>query len=265
MTFQETGVTDKHKKQLRSIGLLMGVGTIMILAGWVAASRAFDLTLETTCRLAGLSALALLIACFLMPLLLKQERYQKEKGFIVFWFVGTLTFDLLWQVPLWAIPAIHEAAHTPENLPWAIVWWSYTLTDRLYTEVTPTMVAFEIWWLLGNLFGLAGLLKMKKGHDAHAYVLLGVCGALQCYNATIYLFSGIYVDRLTSVAPDTLGTVIYWGFNGFWAAASASAGILSFRLLLAHMKCKGGETAGRGGYSTAPSGPGHNGIQEGCR
>lgn len=265
MTSPEIRITDKHKKQLRSIGILMAVGTIVILAGWAAASRIFDLTLITTCRLAGVSALALLAACFLMPLLLKQERAQKVKGFIIFWFIGTLMFDLLWQVPLWSIPAIHEAAHTPENLPWAIVWWSYTLTDRLYTEVTPTMVAFEIWWLLGNLFGLAGLVTMKKGHDAHAYALLGVCGAFQCYNATIYLFSGIYVDRLTTVAPDVLGTIIYWGFNGFWAAASASAGILSFRLLLAPVRSEGGDTSGRRGDSYAASGPKHNEITEGCR
>ena len=66
------------------------------------------------------------------------------------------------------------------------------------------MVTFEIWWLLGNLIGLTGLLKIKNGNNLHGYILLGVCGALQCYNATVYMFMGIYVDHFETIAPDLM-------------------------------------------------------------
>lgn len=98
------------------------------------------------------------------------------------------------------------------------------------------MVAFEVWWLLGNLFGLVGLLKLKSGNDHHAFLLLGVCGALQCYNATVYMFMGVYVDHMETITPDLMGQLIYWGLNGFWAVASSVASVLSFKMLLADLQ-----------------------------
>ena len=38
-----------------------------------------------------------------------------------------------------------------KHLPWAIYWWSYSVSDAMYSQITPFVVATEIWYLLGNL------------------------------------------------------------------------------------------------------------------
>jgi hypothetical protein len=221
----------KHRKQLLVIGIGMVVGIVVCLGGWVALSGVLGLEVERTCRYAGVTVMVLLFGCFVLPLFLRHPVERRIRGWIVFWFTATLAFDLFWQIPLWTIPVISAAEVVRENLWWAIFWWAYTLTDAVYKEVTPMMVAFEIWWLLGNIVGLVGLLRLWKGDDLRGFVLVGVCGALQCYNASVYLFVGVFVDRYEAVATDVLGQLIYWGLNGFWAVASCCASVLAFRML----------------------------------
>jgi len=75
------------------------------------------------------------------------------------------------------------------------------------------------------------LLKLKAGKEKEALILLTLCGALQFYNATVYMFMTVYVDHLEPIASHWMGQCIYWGLNGFWAVASITAAVMSYRLL----------------------------------
>ena len=90
-------MTDLHKKQLRLIGMVMVGGVILILGGWVVASSMFEMGVLKTCRFAGITVMLLLFTCFLLPLLLNQPHEQRIRGWVIFWFVGSLGFDLLWE------------------------------------------------------------------------------------------------------------------------------------------------------------------------
>lgn len=114
-------MTALHKKQLRLIGTIIVLGTLLILEGWVLASSWLNLEVVQTCRFAGMSVMLLLIASFLAPLFLHHAYDQRLRGWVIVWFVGSLAFDAFWEIPLWTIPAISEASHTVENLPWAII------------------------------------------------------------------------------------------------------------------------------------------------
>jgi hypothetical protein len=94
------------------------------------------------------------------------------------------------------------------------------------------MLVTEVWWFLGNLVGAAGLLMLHRGRDLVAYLLMGLCGALQAYNASMYIASNGYVDRFENIPPDPLAFLLYWGFNGFWTIAASVACVLAFRLLV---------------------------------
>lgn len=174
----------------------------------------------------------------------QQHQSRRRLGFVLFWFGGSILFDVLWQIPLWSMSTISQMPVEADSLWWCIPWWSYTVNDSLYEQVTPLVVAFEIWWMLGNLLGVAGLFKYyrqsildaneRKSNFQQALMLLCLCGTLQCYNATIYLFIACYVERLDNIAPHWESHFIYWGLNGFWAAASAVASWFSYELLLAN-------------------------------
>ena len=229
-------MTDKHKKQLKIIFVCMAAGVPIVLAAWVLVSTLTSLDLVLTCRLAGTSALLLLVSCILAPLFLPQASPARFRGFLVYWFVASLAFDLAWQIPNDLVPAIRNAPVVRENLWWAIVWWSYSLSDTHYAEVTPFMLVTEVWWFLGNIPGAVGLYMMSKGRNLLAYLLMGLCGALQAYNASMYIASNFYVDHFENIPPHPLCFVLYWGFNGFWTLAAAVACVLSFRLLLAQAR-----------------------------
>jgi len=141
-------MNEDHTRQLIRIALT-GVALMLALLIWWGsiAPPLLGLDVHTASRYSGFTVMMVLIGSFVSTLFLKQEREQRIKGYIIFWFMGSLFFDFAWEVPLWTIPAIHEASQTPENLWWAIFWWSYSLSDTLYEEVTPIMISFEIWWL----------------------------------------------------------------------------------------------------------------------
>lgn len=124
----------------------------------------------------------------------------------------------------------------PENLWWAIAWWSYGLSDSLYLDCTPLMVTFEIWWFLGNIPGGIGLIRFKEGRTREALVLFVLCGVLQCYNATVYMFMTWHVDKLEPIAKNPLSVFIYWGFNGMWAVLSLFAARIAYNLFLDELR-----------------------------
>jgi len=205
------------------------------------APQYLQLSLRQSCNIAGVCHIVLLALLFFnayKPGVARLTRQQRATGFVVFWFYASLTFNLTWQLPLWNVPFIRTAEVGSTNLWWAIVWWSYTLSDKVYFDCTPIMISIEVFWFLGNLLGLLGLIRFRGGRHSEALVLFVICGVLQCYNATLYIFMTWYVDNLTPIGPQALDKVVYWGFNCLWAVLSAVAAWMSFTLLLPRMKDK---------------------------
>ena len=91
------------------------------------------------------------------------------------------------------------------------------------------------------MISVVGLVLVWRGRDMRGFLLLGIAGALQSYNASLYM---VY-DAMTgfqNIAPhSTISLVLYWGFNPLWALAALAASVLSFRFVL--RKAKVGHTA----------------------
>jgi hypothetical protein len=227
-------MTERHKRQLLAIGLLVAIGVPVVLGSWIIASRALDLPLELTCRLAGVSSMTLLATSIVLPLFLGHSRPERQRGFVVLWFVLSVSFNLVWELPRVIFKsALAGAALSRANLPWHIAWWSYTLSDAHYHQVTPFMITVELWWLLASVLAVVGLWRLRRGDDARALLWLGVAGALQAYNASIYVVGNGVIDHYHNVGPGVLAQVLYWGFNSLWTAAATAASVMAFRLALA--------------------------------
>lgn len=242
-------LNEAHKHELWSIGA-RGLATliaVLLFWGTTAPTIFHEHDVDTLSRYSGISATVVIVGCFrssywnlLTPGLTRKRR---QMGFVLFWFSGSIFFNLVWQLPYWTIPLISKAPKTMDGLYWKIVWWSYTLHDSWYELLVPLVVAFEVWWLLGNVVGAFGLFKFyssETGCDPlvrqqqynESLVLFSICGSLQCYNATIYLFLSFYLGNFANVPNHVLSQAIFLGLNGFWACASATAATFAARILL---------------------------------
>lgn len=199
--------------------LLFVFGSIIpvMIPGW---------DVETICITCGSLVTAVVIshfvACYMLP-----AKDTREATFVVYWFLASLFFDLVWEIPLWATSIISSIPHLDKaHLKWAIIWWSYSVSDTMYRDVTRLMVTFEVWYLLGNIPGFVGLWHYVRGRTNKALLLFFVCGILQCYNATVYLAISWYVHNCETVNPR--GYFIFWGLNACWACSSAVAAALSY-------------------------------------
>jgi hypothetical protein len=222
---------------MRGLATLVAV---LLFWGTTAPTLFHEQDIYKLSRFSGVSATVVLVGCFqssysglLTPYLSVKER---RFGFVIFWFTGSLFFNLVWQLPYWSLPMIHNAPKTADGLSWKILWWSYTLHDEWYEHLTKLVIAFEIWWLAGNVVGAVGLYKVfySDGEQSYRSSLLcfAICGALQCYNATIYLFLSYYLSGFSHVPSNLLSMAVFWGLNGFWAIASATAAVFASSLLL---------------------------------
>jgi hypothetical protein len=249
---------EAHRDELWSIGK-RGLATIIaVLLFWgTTAPTAFHLDdIDLIARYSGVCVTIVIIGCFRSAyhnlLTTNITTKDRQMGFVLFWFVGSIFFDVGWQLPLWTIPAIRNAPKTMDGLWWKICWWSYTLHDTNYETATPLVVVSEIWWLLiRNLFGGVGLVKIKKyyAYDSsstssdqytrtrtqnEALLLFCVCGALQCSSALFYLFLSYFFSHFNNVPTHVSSQAVFWGLNGFWASASALAATFSSLLLLSN-------------------------------
>ncbi|HEX4459498.1 MAG TPA: hypothetical protein VIA18_16070 [Polyangia bacterium] len=224
-------MTAAHRKQLLMIGVGLALAIGVLLVGWTMVARAGLLPLTTACRLAGVSSQLLLATAIFLPLVLPQPPEARRRGFVVLWFILSVTFNFLWELPLVVFKAqLSTMAITLENLPRNIGWWSYTLSDSHYFHASPFMITVELWWLVANAFAVAGLLVWRRGKAALGQLLCGVGGALQAYNATLYIGGNGIMDHFSNVAAgSTLALVLYWGFNLLWSCAAIIASILAFR------------------------------------
>lgn len=227
-------MTDAHLRQLRRLALVILAGTPLLLAAFAAFATVTGADVVETARASAVCVMVLLAAVIFAPLLLDQPREARRRGFVVFWFLVSAFFNATWQIPLILFRGtITTAAHTPENLRKFIAWWGYGLADAHYGQVSRWMMSEELWWLLAILMSIYGLYTLRRGREPLAFVWLGVAGALESYNASLYIVENWLVDGFTNVAPhSTLSLVLYWGFNPLWAFAAGLASVYSFRFVL---------------------------------
>ncbi len=229
-------MTDAHKKRLVAIGLLVVLGVPAVLATLVVAARLGALDLVLACHLAGLACMLLLGTSITLPFFVDAPPAARRRGFVVVWFVMSAGFNLAWELPLVVFrSALTTLPFSVANLPLGIAWWGYTLSDTHYREVTPFMVTIELTWLVANAIAVLGLGKLRRGgDDTRAFVWLGVAGALQAYNAGLYVVANGVMDRYQNVASDSVfGPLLYWGFNVLWTGAAVVGSVTAFRLMLA--------------------------------
>ncbi len=227
-------MSDAHKKQLAAIAVWVAVGVPVSLAAWIAATHLTNLDVVSACRGAGVCCMLILASSIVLPLLLKQPGEARLRGFVIFWFLMSAGFNLAWELPLVLFKSwITTLEVTRANLPFGIAWWSYTLSDTIYGSVTPFMVTIEITWLLANALAATGLLRLRRDQNSIGYLLLGVAGALQSYNAGLYIVANGVMDHYSNIpSGSALAQLLYWGFNLMWSSAAAVASVVSFRLLL---------------------------------
>jgi len=236
---------EKHKDELFSIAKRGLATAIAVLSFW--GSTAPEILEEQNVfvfsRYAGAITTIVLIGCvrssfcnLLTPGLSCRER---KMGTILFWFCVSISFDLLWRLPYLALDGISKAPKTKDGMYWKIFWWSYSLNDPWYDSLNPLVTGLEIWRLLGNVTGGIGLYKyyvgdpQQKQKDYNECLLLFcVCGVLQCYNTSIYLFFSFYLGGSPSARRHILSQFVFWGLNCFWVLASATSSMFSYQLLL---------------------------------
>jgi hypothetical protein len=227
-------MTERHKKQLLRIGLLVAGGIPLVLGLWIAAARVLRLDVVTTCRLAGVSSMLLLAVGIFAPLGLDHPREARWRGFVVVWFAMSAAFNLVWELPLVIFrAALARVAITSANLPIGIAWWGYTLSDAEYRQVTPFVITIELTWLVANAIAVAGLWRVRRGDLVRGHLWLGIAGALQAYNASLYIVGNGVMDHFSNIAPGVMATLLYWGFNLLWTGAALLGSAAAFRLALA--------------------------------
>jgi hypothetical protein len=227
-------MTDAHKKKLVAIAVLIAVGIPLSLAAWITATHVTGLSVVAACRGAGVCCMLILASSIVLPLTIAAPPVARRRGFVIFWFLMSAGFNLAWELPLVLLKSwITTLEVTRANLPYGIAWWSYTLSDTIYGSVTPFMVTIELTWLVANALAATGLLRLRRGNDVGGYLLLGVAGALQSYNAGLYVVANGVMDHYSNIPTGSFtAQVLYWGFNLMWTTAALVASIVSFRLLL---------------------------------
>lgn len=229
-------LSKEHVRRLRwLVGLVVAVAIPASLAVWITVGRLRDWEPIHTARVANVSGALLLTAAIFGPLLLRRfPQPDRLRGFVIVWFVVSAFVNLTWQLPLILFKdAITGADVTNANLPRFISWWGYGSTDTHYGTVSSYMVASEVGWLVGMGAGLVGMVLLLRGRIRLGYLLMGVGGALQAYNAVYYVFQSGVVENWDNVATDSwIGPFLYFGFGTLWPLAAATASVICLRFLL---------------------------------
>ena len=237
-----TELTSKQVSTLKRIAIIGNavVAISLIFWGSFAKDNLGINSIDELCRYAGIICLLTLVTVF-------SSAYftTNRVGYVLFWFYGSIFFNFTWELPLWTIGYISKAEINHDNLRWAIIWWSYNLSDTVYRDVTKMMVTVEIWWLMGNLLGIIGLYKWNINKRAESLLLLCLCGGFQAYNASMYLFICGYIDNFEPIGKHWQNQFIYWGFNGFWCCSGLVASYNAFRILLDEYLLQGNDTKKR--------------------
>lgn len=233
-----TSLTKEHKRQLKRLALVPIIAIPVVLYGAIFLGLANDWDVVDTARGSTMGAMIIIASSVVWTLVLKQPDVQRKRGFVVFWFMCAAILNLIWQLPLsifqeWI--AIDVAPHTWENLAKFTMWWGYGFADHHYGKVTTWMMTEEAWFLLSIAMSVYGLILLRGGKDVRAYLWMGVGGATQSYNASLYIIENGLVDRFSNIpAGSIVSLILYWGFNLFWTAMSLLAAVYCFQFLLAY-------------------------------
>jgi hypothetical protein len=221
----------RRSRQIQAIAILAGVPLVLIV--WAILSRVLDLDVIFTARAAMLTALPFVIIGIFSPLLLPYPKEVRWRGYIVQWFFLALFFNVVWQMPPVVLRSVFEGVEqTQANLPYYIFWWGYHSSDLDYGEMTRFWVLAEVSFWVISILVVTGLVQLWRGREAQAYVLLGVCGALQIYNVAFFIgYGGIVLDFDNIATDSVLAPILYWTFNLLWGIAGCVASILSFACL----------------------------------
>ncbi|WP_154402687.1 hypothetical protein [Nocardioides speluncae] len=229
-------LTKAHARRLAwLVGLGVAVAIPASLAVWIAVGGLRDWEPIHTARVANVSGALLLTTAVFGPLLLRRfPRPDRLRGFVMSWFALSTFVSCTWQLPLILFnDAITGAEVTTGNLPRFISWWGYGSADTHYGTVSSYMVASEMGWLVGMGTGLTGLLLLLRGRTRPGYLLMGVGGALQAYNATYYVFQSGVVEKWDNVATDSwIGPFLYFGLGALWPAAALTASVICLRFFV---------------------------------
>ncbi len=231
----EEPVTDSHLRQLKRLALVILIGMPLLLVAFAVGATVTGADVVDSARASAVCVMLVLAGVIFAPLFLPQPREARQRGFVVFWFAVSAFFNATWQIPLTLFRnSITTAAPTHDNLRKYIAWWGYGFADSHYGQVSKWMMAEELWWLLAILMSIFGLITLRRGRESLAFLLLGVAGALEAYNASLYVVENWLVDGFSNIAPGSvLSLLLYWGFNPLWAFAAGLASVYSFRFVLA--------------------------------
>ena len=246
-------LTEAHLSDLWSIGKrgFATLAAVVLFFGTTALNFFPDHDAFTLSLYSGAVSSVVIIGCFsssyrnLLPRSITLE--QRRLGFVLFWFTGSLGFNILWRLPYWTFSFINDAPKTSDGLWWKMIWWSYTLHDSWYASSSEFVIAFEGWRILASTVGGLGLYCYYKYATAigsnvkntawetgdwylHSCLFFLISATIQFSNAVIYAL--LTLSRRQHVESPFLGRLILWGFNifGFWASGSAMN--FSYRLLL---------------------------------
>ncbi len=213
-------------------GCLIIFGVPLLLGCWVIAAHQYNLDIRFASRAALLCCVPLLLGAIFYPLITKNS--ERNKIFIVAWFLIAMFFNLWWEVPQVIFSSIFKEANqnlTLENLPYFIAWWGYTTSDLDYFNLTRYFILAEISFWIINLLAITGLYHMFKGREFKAMIWFCICGALQIYNVTcIFIPYGGIVEHFHNIATDSpLAVAAYWIMNLMWVLAALVASVLSYR------------------------------------
>ena len=214
-------------------GIVMFAGVPVILAAWVIPAYINNWDVVSAARGSATCVMVWLAVCILSTLSLKYPSEERRRGFVSYWFCTAALFNVVWQVPLILFRSfITHAEPTRTNMLKYIAWWGYGFADAHYGRVSDWMMSEETWWFLAIVISVVGLALVWRGSDLRGFLLLGIAGALQSYNASLYM---VY-DAMTgfqNIAPhSTISLVLYWGFNPLWALTALVASIFSFQFVL---------------------------------
>lgn len=231
-------LSENHKRQLIKIALVPATALPVLLYGIAFAARANGWDVVDSARASAMITMFILAGAIFAPLFLNQPPEQRKRGFVIFWFLCVVFFNVAWQVPLSLFQnyvAIDASPHTYDNLFKFIYWWGYGFADHHFGKVTTFMMSTEIMFLLSIGLSVYGLVLVRRGgQEARAFLWLGIGGATQSYNATLYVVENGLVDRFSNIPDGSIvSLILYWGFNPLWAIASLLASIYCFQFVLA--------------------------------
>ena len=220
-------------RKLRIIGIVMFVCIPFVLAAWIVPAYFYKWDVVSTARGSAVCIMVWLAMCIYSPLVLKYTWKERKRGFIFYWFCTAALFNIVWQVSLILFRHfITQAEPTQTNLLKYSAWWGYGFADSHYGLVDKWMMSEETWWFLAIVISIIGLVLVKRGRELNGFLLLGIAGMLQAYNASLYIVYDAMTGFDNIASGSALSLALYWGFNPMWALTALVASIFSFQFVL---------------------------------